>query len=404
MQEAGCGDLSPFIIEVMEDGYRTPARRERDVLAQEMGKYTICFALSEHSSAEGRDRRGRDFSGLEVQGIKEAIFKESLREGDIVETEGMLSAYAAVYQPRAYYPAYVIGEMRAALRRGEPPPPASPHYLPVCRLPRLPDGSEIGFLHPSGRKDFDRPDFPAHLRDVLTRDFPRLPVLLPEGYHGGWGRVRLRAKVLRLERDTMRRLAGMGEDAYTAYANRGLVHFLEPLEMEMVETLTMRGSLFVEMSLPGTDSWERLCGALDVVLREAVEEVFPSCERGEREEGSCYLPHGGHHLFRFRARLFAMVYHPAIAVLRAPRSLGLFLPEDLGEGDEAAHALFRRLVEYVAERICEETGAGLVCRAEVAYDNRLSWIRRMGALRGPDFQRLESRFPFLTPTLDWLRG
>ncbi|WP_287155441.1 hypothetical protein [Candidatus Solincola tengchongensis] len=388
----------------MEERYRTPARRERDPLAEEMGKYSICYALSEHSSAEGRDRRGRDHSGMEVQGIKEAIFGESLREGDTVEAEGMLSAYAVLYQPRAYYPAYVMGEMRAALRRGEPPPPTSPHYLPVCRLPRLPDGLGIGFLYPSGRRDFDRPDFPARLRDVLTRDFPRLPVLLPEGFDGGWGLVRLRARVLRLEKDTMSRLAGMGEDAYAAYAARGLVHFLEPLEVERVETLPMRGSLFVEMSLPQACSWERACGALDMVLREAVEEVFPPCERGEREEGTCYLPRGGHHLFRFRTRLFAMVYRPAIAVYRAPRFLGLFLPEDLGQEDEGVHELFRCLAEYVGDRMSEETGAGAACRVEVAYDNRLPWVRRRGALSGPDFRRLESRFPFLAPTLKWLRG
>ncbi|MDI6873014.1 hypothetical protein [Candidatus Solincola sp.] len=388
----------------MEERYRTPAGRKRNLLAEEMGKFSICYALSEHASAEGNDRRGETFSGLEVQGIKEGIFREILREGDTVEAEGMLSPYAAIYQPRAYYPAYVMGEMRAALRRGEPPPQASPHYLPVSRLPELPDGRRIGFLYSPRKKDFDRPDFPAHVRDVLTRDFPRLPVLLHAGDHGNWGLVRLRARLLRLEREAMRRLAGMGEEAYTAYAARGLVHFLEPLEMERVQPLPMRGSLFAEISFSGGTSWERTCGALDVILRETVEEVFPPCERGERQEGTYCLPHSGHHVFRFRSRLFALVYHPAIAVFRAPGLLGLFLPANLGGGEDEPHELFQRLAEGVAERILADSGVASGCKVEVAYDNRLPWVREWGVLAGPDFTALSEEYPFLVPTLNWLQG
>jgi len=389
---------------LMEERYRTPVPRKRNLLAEEMGKFAMCYALSGHASAVGRGRAGAHYHGLEVQGIKEAILRETLREGDTVETEGMLSPYAAIYQPRAYYPAYVMGEMRAALRRGEPPPQASPHYLPVCRLPRLPDGTRVGFLYALRKRDFDRPDFPAHVRDVLTRDFPRLPVLFPGGEQGHWGRVRLRARLLRLVAEDVRRLAGIGEDAYAVYAARGLVHFLEPLEMEKVEALPMRGSLFLEASFSGFPPWEKSCRALDAVFRETVDRVFPSCERGEREEGTCRLPHGGHHVFRFRNRLFALVYRPALAVFRAPGLLGFFLPADLGNGEEEPHGLFRRLAEELLEGVAEELGGEAGYRVEVAYDNRLPWIRERGALEGPGFRALGEEYPFLAPVLDWLRG
>lgn len=388
----------------MEERYRTPSRRKRNLLAEEMGKFTMCYALSGHASAEGRGRRGGTFAGLEVQRIKEGIFREVLREGDTVEAEGVLNPYAAIYQPRAFYPAYVMGEIRDSLRRGEPPPPTSPHYLPVSRLPELPDGLRISFLYPARKADFDRPDFPAHVRDVLTRDFPRLPVLLPGDDGQVGGRVRLRARLLRLDRELLRRLAGIGEEAYAAYASRGLVYFLEPLEMERVESLPLRGSLFAEISLAMPSSWERSCASLDLLLRETVEEVFPPCERGDREEGTCYLPRGGHHVFRFRSRLFALVYHPAIAVLRSPGLLGLFLPADLDGAEEEPHLLFRRLVEGMMERLAAELGGAAGCRMEVAYDNRLPWVRERGALVGPDFAALGEEYPFMAPTLDWLRG
>ncbi len=141
-----------------------------------------------------------------------------------------------------------------------------------------------------------------------------------------------------------------------------------------------------------------------MLLRDAVEEVFPACERGEREEGTCYLPRGGHHVFRFRQRLFALVYSPAIAVLRAPGLLGVFLPADLGGEEEEAHDLFRRLVEGLLERMDREGMGAEGCRVEVAYDNRLPWFRQRGALGGPEFSALGEEYPFLAPTLRWLRG
>jgi len=389
----------------MEERYRTPGRRKRDPLAEELGKFTICYALSEHACAEGGGGRPRRLTGLDVTGIKEGIFREILREGDVVEGEGILSPYSAIYQPRAYYPAYVMGEMRAALRRGEEAPTASPHYLPVSLLPALPDGWRVAFLYPAGKRSFERPDFPAHLRDVLTRDYQRMPFLLPPGMEPRWGGIGFRARLMKLSRETMRRLAGMGEDAYLAYAARGLVHFLVPEELEAVPgEVAPRGSLFAEVSFAEIAPWERACLSLEASLREAVEEAFPPCARGEREEAGCYLPRSGHHVFRFRSRLFAVVYDPVIAVMRAPALLGIYLPADLGETHGEAHSRFQRLVERLLPLLESGLQAPLPARVEVAYDNRLPWAREREALSGPLYQQLENRYTFLGPTLRWLRG
>lgn len=389
----------------MDERYRTPVGRRRDVLAEELGKFAICYALAEHASAEGGKFRPRRFSSLDVMRVKEGVLKGTLREGDEVEGEGILSPFSAVYQPRAYYPSYVMGEMRAALRRGEKAPSTSPHYLPVSLLPELPDGHRIAFLYPAEKRSFERPDFPAHVRDVLTRDFQRIPMLLPPGRDSMWGMVRFRARLMKLGAETMRRLTGMTEEAYEAYAGRGLVHFLDPVELtEAGQEVSLRGSLFAELSLAEVPSWERACQSLEASLREAVEWTFPPCARGEREEAGCYLPHTGHHVFWFRSRLFAVVYAPVIAVMRSPALLGIFLPADLSGSDQEAHSRFGGLVDRLVFLLESDLEAPVPARVELAYDNRLPWAREREALSGPRFQELEARYPFLAPTLRWLRG
>lgn len=389
----------------MEDRYRLPGPRKREVLAEEMGKYSLLYALSEHGTAYGVQGTGRTLSGMDVTGIKEGIFRGAVKEGDEVEGEGMLSDYAAVYQPRAFYPPYVMGEIRAAIRRGQRPPSASPHYLPVSRVPPLPDGCGISFLYAREKTAFDRPDLPAHVRDVLTRDYPCLPVLFPPDMKARRGVVRFRARLLRLQRDTVRRLCGMGDEAYDIYAARGLVHFLEPQALEAVHPeVAPRGSLFVEMTLEGIKWWERACEVLERCIQEAVEATFPPCERGRREEAGCYLPQSGHHVCRFRSRLFAVVYDPVIAVMRAPGLLGVFIPADLSSADDGIQSSFGELVGKLASALEEELELLYPARVEVAYDNRLPWARRMEAMTGPSFHKLENEHPFLSPTLSWLRG
>ncbi len=388
-----------------EERYRVPPARRRDVLAEEMGKFSLCCALSEHEEAKRKKFRGRKFARLDVGGIKEGIFRGDIQEGDEVEGEGTLSPFAAVYQTRAYYPAYVMGEVRAALRRGQPPPGTSPHYLPVSLLPPLPDGWKIAFLYPSQKEAFDRPDFPAHVRDVLTRDYQRIPFLLPPEHGERRGAVKFRARLLQLGRDSLRRFSGMGENAYDAYAARAILHFLEPLEIEEEGSEpSLRGSLFAEVSLSKDISLDEIACHLEEIVCGLVEEVFPACERGGREEGGCYLPESGHHIVRFRTRLFALVYDPVIAIYRSPRLLGIYLPGELGDGGWGVRQHCETLVARLLALLEREFALDSPVRVEMAYDNRVPWARERGALSGPDFMRLEETYPFLAHTLRWLRG
>jgi len=388
-----------------EQEYRVPRPRERRKLAEEISKFSFCFALSEYRRALEFKGRKKSFSGLDIAGIKAGILGEAMRAGDEVEGEALASSFAAVYQPRAYYPAYFLGEMRAALRRGENPPAASPHYLPVSKLPQLPDGSHITFLYQRDKTAFDRPDFPAHVRDVLTRDFIRMPMLIQPGQDAARGVLRFRARVLQLDRETSYRLAGLGDNSYEAYSARGLTHFLQPLELEALDVGTsLRGSLFAELSFAEDLVWEKSLGLFEETVCDVVERVFPPCPRGEREEPGCYLPHSGFHVTRFRRRLFALVYDPVIVIFRAPRLLGIYLPSDLLRGREEAAALFEEFVLDFTSTLSGGLGLDSPASVETAYDNLLPWARKRGALRGPAFDLLGEEHPFLTPTLHWLRG
>ncbi|MBC7246149.1 MAG: hypothetical protein H5T73_00005 [Actinobacteria bacterium] len=388
-----------------EERYRVPPPRRRDVLAEEIGKFSLCCALGEHEEAKRKRFRGRKFSRLDVAGIKEGIFRGDIQEGDEVEGEGTLSPYAAVYQPRAYYPAYVMGEVRAALRRGQPPPQTSPHYLPVSQLPPLPDGWRIRFLYPARKEAFDRPDFPAHVRDVLTRDYQRIPFLLPPGSEELRGRVRFRARLLQLGRDAMSRYSGMGENTYDAYAARGILHFLEPLELEEGERdISLRGSLFAEVSFAEDIDRGEIGRRLEELVCGVASEIFPECRRGAREDGGCYLPESGHHVLRFRSRLLALVYDPVIAVYRSPRLLGIYLPGELGDGGGDLRRRWESLAHALLSRLEREFTPHSPVRVEMCHDPRAYWARERGVMSGPDFLGLEEKRPFLAHTLRWLRG
>ncbi|RJP31575.1 MAG: hypothetical protein C4536_07755 [Actinobacteria bacterium] len=388
-----------------EEEYRVPRPRERKTLAEEISKFSFCFALSEYRRALEAKGRARSFSGMDVAGIKAGILGEALRAGDEVEGEALASPYTAIYQPRAYYPSYFLGEMRAALRRGESPPSASPHYLPVNRLPPLPDGSRIVFLYQRDKSAFDRPDFPAHVRDVLTRDYMRIPLLVPPGQEAGRGLVRFRVRILQLDRDTAYGYAGLGDRSYEAYSARGLTHFLQPLEQRMANAgNSLRGSLFAELRLDGEPGWDRVTGMLEDTVRDVVEEVFPPCTRGEREEFGCYLPHSGFHVTRFKRRFFALVYDPVIVIFRAPHLVGVYLPGELSREAEEPASRFEEFALGFASAITAGLGLSSHPRVETAYDNLLPWARERGALRGPAFDLLGEEHPFLRPTLKWLRG
>jgi hypothetical protein len=394
-----------MVLEEEEQRYRVPQRREKRTLAEEISKFSFCFALSEHRRAVDSKGRNKSLSGMDVAGMKAGILGEAVRAGDEVEGEAVASFFTAIYQPRAYYPSYLLGEMRAALRRGESPPSASPHYLPVSALPPLPDGSRIAFIYQADKSAFDRPDFPAHVRDVFTRDYPRMPLLVPPQQKMDQGRIHFRARLLRLDRDSAYRLAGLGDNTYDSYSARGLTFFLRPLELETIDGGPgLRGSLFAELSFMEDSGWEKVVEALEQAVCGVVDEVFPSRARGEREEPGCYLPHSGFHVTRFRRRLFALVYDPVIVVFRAPRLLGLYLPGELISGLEDAAALFERFALRLSSVLRSSLDLASFPRVEMAYDNRLPWAREGGALRGPSFDPLSGEYPFLRPTLEWLRG
>ena len=382
-----------------------PKKRKGGGFIEEMSKFSLCYALSEHEEAEGKKAGRKTVSGLDIASLKTGILNESIRPGQEVEGEALACPFAAVYQPRPYYPSYLLGEIRSALREGEMAPSTSPHYLPVSVLPPLPDGWRVTFLYPVDKEEFDRPDFPAHVRDVLTRDFTRLPLLVPPGMEAIQGRIAYRAGLMQLGRAALSRLTGLGERSYDAYSTRGLTFFLQTLEMELLEDeLSLRGSLFAELRLPQEGDWERVMEVMEGVTCVSAQAVFPEGNRGERQDSGCYLPHTGFHVVQFRRRLLALVCEPIMAVFRAPRLIGLYFPRDvLGELGQPS-SLFEAFCQTFCGRLEEALGYPSPIEMEMAFDNRLPWVRERGALRGPSFVGLEEEYPFLKPTLDWLRG
>ncbi|MDY6795338.1 MAG: hypothetical protein SWK76_08670 [Actinomycetota bacterium] len=380
-------------------------KRQDAKLYEELAKFSLCYALSDHKEADDVETRRGPMREIDIPGLKSSILNEEVRPGDIVEGEALASEFAAIYHPRAYYPSYPLGEIRAALREGKSAPETSPHYLPASRPPPLPDGWSIAFLFPTDKDALDRPDFPAHIRDVLTRDYQRMPLLLPPGREVEWGRVRFSARIVELRYDSLKNKAGMSENSYEVYSARGLTYFLAPESIEVVgERGSLRGSLYTEISLPQAGDWGKVTEILEGVVRDTVESIYPECRRGERQEEGCYLPYTGFHVMRFRRRLFCLVYDPVFVIFRAPRLVGLYASCDLLGRLEESSSLFERFV--VA--FCDELESGLVLEAvpriETSYDNRLTWARERGALRGAVFDRLEEEHPYLGATLKWLRG
>ncbi len=219
------------------------------------------------------------------------------------------------------------------------------------------------------------------------------------------GKVRFRARLRQLSRESMVKLAGVGERPYESYSARGLTYFLEPLEIATAgDPHDLRGSLFAEMAIPGNPGWEAITPLLEDSVRDSVADTFPECARGEREELSCYLPHSGHQVVRFRRRLFGLVFDPVVVLFRSPNLLGLYLPCDLLRGLEEASSLFRRFVLRLSQVIEEHLELEEPLSVEIAYNNRLPWAAERGALRGRGFRMLAEDYVFLERTLEWLRG
>ena len=385
-----------------EEIYRVPKVRDRRGLADEVFKFALCFALSDHDRALGARAGRRTHSDMDARHIKAGILGERVRAGDEIEGYGIIANFAAIYSPLAYYPSYFLGEIKAELREGAGAPPASPNYLPVSELPPFADGSRISFLFPPEKTAYTRSDLPGNIRDVLTRDYANIPLVRGSEQRLA-GRVRFRARLRKLSSESMVQLAGVGERSYESFAARGLTHFLEPLEVVATgKPSGLRGSLFAEMRVPGNTDWDSVVPILEESIYRAVEAVFPSCERGECVEIPCYLPETGHQVVRFRRRLFGLVYDPVFALFRSPDLLGLYLPCDLFEGMEATASLFERFVEDVAKAVEKDLELGMPLKVEIAYDNRLSWARMREAMRGESFRKVGQMYPVLEPTLEWL--
>jgi hypothetical protein len=371
-------------------------------LGREIAKFSLCFAV--YRQHERELESGGGVCGavkLTLAGLKDLLREEAPAAGIVVEMEGVLSPFSAVYTPRAFYPPYIQGEIRRAMQGCGDFPRVPLHFRPVNRLPASEEIGRLVFLYPPGRRDFERPDFPVDTRDVLTRDFLRFPLLLPPGWDPEPGRVRLRAKVVQVEREILEKCLPMGEKTYLAYLRRGLVHYLFPLDMERTaEPPPATGTLFAELSLEGG---KRPGAWLEEVLCPAVEAVFPGRDRGEKKEEGWCLPGAGFHVAGFRGRFASLVYEPAYFLFRAPSSLGVYLPWDLHRDLAEGESRLRSLVEEVIAGLGGE-GKAAEPRLRFTFDNTLTWARERGALGGDEFRALIRFHPPLAPVVSWLRG
>lgn len=377
-------------------------KRELERLRRELGKFQLLFALSHHREIASGQRSKRAWKGMDVEALKAGILREEISPGDRVEGRGILSPYAAIYQPRAFYPKYVLGEIKAAMQRGEGEPAVSPHFLPASRLPRLPDGWNIAFLYLDGEGALTRPALPADLREVLVRHYPVLLALLPPGSADVFGRVSFKGQIYRIDHEYLERPLGMREEAYRVYSNRGIVFFLSMEEVELLGKAGLRGSLFLELSLP-PEAGEALSGdGFRDLFCSAVEECLGESER-EREPSCGYLPLTGYQELRFRSRLTGVVDSPFYAVFRAPTSLGLYFPCELtgqvGEGETLLSALLEAMEEKASGTVSPTRWSIDLCS-----DSSSPLRRERGVLRGPLFRRLEAEWPEVGPLISWLRG
>ncbi len=376
--------------------------KELERLKKEMGKFCLLFALSRHRELADRFRPGKEWRNVDVESLKRGILREEVSPGDRVEGRGVISPYAAVYHPRPFYPQYVLGEIRAAMQRGEGSPEVSPHFLPASRLPALPGGWRIAFLYPVDTEALVRPAVPADVREVLVRHYPVLPVLVPPELGSPWGRASFRARVFRLEHEQLRESLGMGEEAYRAYSRRGVIHFLVLEELSAVEEADLRGSLFLELSVP-RDALEGLSGeGFRDLFCSAVEECLGE-ERQVREPSCGYLPLTGYQELRFRSRMTGVVDSPFYGVFRAPASVGLYIPCELVRREWEGDGLLGELLRAMERRsgLADSRGGWKV---EFCFDNTLPHWRGRGALEGPLFDRLENEWPEARTLLSWLRG
>jgi len=390
-------------------------QRERERTAAELNRYAFFYTMKDIGEARGSGdapsftRELPSFAALKVE-----FMAGSLRPGAEVCGEAFLSPHISLHRPRAYYPELLLGRLRASAPAGGPAPAGLPHALPVVELPPLPGGWKVLFLYPGPRGLFTRYQHPAGARDALIRDYLRIPLLLPAGGAAVTGPVRFRARLLELRAERLREGLAWESRELEAYALRGLNLFLavldpgqglQPLQEETQGAEeTPAGSLFAECRLePPPDNREE--AALEECLVSAVEEVFPSRDRGQRRQGMDLDHETDHHALRFRGRLTALIYRPAFAAFRKPSFWGIFLPTVLAgrELEESRHR-FRDLYLKVTERLGGCAASSEQPELDFVHDPADGFWRERGLLRSGLVEDLLEKHPHLAAIVSWLRG
>ncbi len=367
----------------------------------ELAKYGYHWALASGGRARPRAVPRSGVLRVEAPGeVKMAYRRGELKPGDLVEGSGVLSPFASIYRPRAYYPEYLLGQMKLAPFKETGRVPVSPRIRAAMRLPALERGTGIAFLYPDGKAALERQAFPGDLREALTRDYEQVPLVLPAGRPVWTGPSTWRARLQRLTDADALKLGGVAGPLYGTLAERGLTLFLsaedEECYLEPVHAGThepLAGSLFLEARITGERVDEHLRSALAEELPEAVESSFGS--RGEEQ------------VTRVMSRLLALVQPPVIAIQRAPHLLSLFMPCDLagdpehcaGDFENFAEALFRGL-----QRNIEEHGHVLDVEIDFAYDCRRPYFSERRVMRTDLLDEVLRHRPHLVPVRDWLTG
>ncbi len=389
--------------------------RECERTAAELNRYAFFYNMKNISEARGSgDAPSSTREIASLAELKKEFAAGTLRPGAEVSGEAFISPFISMHRPRAYYPELLLGSLRASAPGHSHKPDGLPHALPVVELPPLPGGWKMIFLYPGPEGLFTRYQHPAGFRDVLIRDYPRLPLLVPAGNAAVPGRVAFRARLLELRPEKLREALAWEKRELEAYALRGLNLYLAVLDegqglqgqgeagLEGVDAVF--GSLFAEsrIRMPAGAREEVL---LEECLISAVEEVFPPVERGERRQGPDLDHETGHHYLRFRRRLSAFIYRPAFAVFKKPSFLGLFLPSALsGQILEENRRRFRDLYLKVVEALMDCAASPESMELDFVHEPHHGFWRERGLLEGELLGTVLERHPLLAETVSWLRG
>ncbi len=367
----------------------------------ELAKYGYHWALAMGARARPRAVPRGGVARVEAPAEVKAAYRHgALHPGDLVEGSGILSPFAAIYRPRAYYPEYLLGQMTLEAAELNPETSVSPRIRPVVRLPQIEGGASIAFLYPAGKQALERQSFPGDLREALTRDYDQVPIVLPPGLEAWTGPCEWHARLQRLNDADALKLGGVAGPLYGTMEERGLTLFLsvedEDCGLDTVPaaaTEPVAGSLYLEARITGERADEHLREALVNELPVTVKKVFG--RRGEGEDT------------RVMSRLLALIRPPIIAVQRAPHLLSLFMPCDLAGDLEGCAHNFEVFVEALLTglaRIIEGHGHSLDAEIDFAYDARRPFFAERRAMRTDLLDEVVHRRPHLVPVRDWLTG